>query len=100
MSEGYISNCRVIASAEVPAYENISVPVLVLAGREDKSAPLEGCEKMFEMAGTEKDRKRLVVLEGVGHWCVLEVSCYTLVTLEQSANVETCRRQMKLRKVL
>jgi pimeloyl-ACP methyl ester carboxylesterase len=67
---GYISNCRVIVNAKAPKYGEISVPVLILAGSEDKSAPMEGCEKMFGEMGTSE--KRLEVLQGVGHWHCLE----------------------------
>ncbi|KAF2012351.1 3-oxoadipate enol-lactone hydrolase [Aaosphaeria arxii CBS 175.79] len=68
---GYISNCRIIVNAKRPNYEGIKVPVLILAGGEDKSAPLEGCRRMFgEMGATEE--KRLEVLEGIGHWHCLE----------------------------
>lgn len=67
---GYISNCRVIANAERPAYEDIAVPLLLLAGEEDKSAPLDRCRQMFEEVGTEE--KRLEVLPGVGHWHCIE----------------------------
>jgi pimeloyl-ACP methyl ester carboxylesterase len=69
-SAGYVSNCRVILNAKVPDYGKISVPVLILAGSEDKSAPMEGCVKMFGEIGTSE--KRLEVLEGVGHWHCLE----------------------------
>jgi len=68
---GYVSNCRVIAGAKPPKYGKIKVPVLIIAGEEDKSAPLEGCKKMFEQLGTE--RKRLELMEGVGHWHCVEV---------------------------
>lgn len=68
---GYRSNCRVIQNAEVPEYGKVKCPVLILAGSEDKSAPLEGSRKMFEQLETEKD---MVVLDGVGHWHCIEVS--------------------------
>lgn len=68
---GYRSNCRVIARAKVPEYGKVKCPVLIVAGEEDKSAPLEGSKKMFEQLETEKD---MVVLEGVGHWHCVEVS--------------------------
>lgn len=67
---GYISNCRVIANAKPPNYAKIAVPVLILAGEEDKSAPLEGCEKMFEQMGTGE--KKMEILKGVGHWHCVE----------------------------
>ncbi|KAB2575553.1 putative aminoacrylate hydrolase RutD [Lasiodiplodia theobromae] len=67
---GYISNCRVIANAQRPAYEDVRVPVLLLAGAEDKSAPLDMCKKQFEELGTEE--KALEILPGVGHWHCVE----------------------------
>lgn len=67
---GYMSNCRIIVNANVPEYSKISVPVLILAGEEDKSAPLDGCMKMFEEIGTHE--KRLEIMQGVGHWHCLE----------------------------
>lgn len=67
---GYISNCRVIANAKPPNYAKIAVPVLILASEEDKSAPLEGCEKMFEQMGTGE--KKMEILKGVGHWHCVE----------------------------
>lgn len=69
-SAGYLSNCRVIANAERPKYENIRCPVLLLAGKEDKSAPLDQCKKMFEEIASE--RKDIEVLDGVGHWHCIE----------------------------
>lgn len=44
---GYISLCKVIADAEPPKYDKITSPMLLLAGAEDKSAPLEGCQLIF-----------------------------------------------------
>ncbi|KAF1945760.1 alpha/beta-hydrolase [Clathrospora elynae] len=67
---GYVSNCRVIVNAKKPNYSKISIPVLILAGDEDKSAPLEGCKKMFEEIGTSE--KKLEIMQGVGHWHCLE----------------------------
>ncbi|EMD97261.1 hypothetical protein COCC4DRAFT_72785 [Bipolaris maydis ATCC 48331] len=67
---GYVSNCRVIINAKVPQYGDIGVPVLILAGEEDKSAPLEGCKKMFDEIGSSE--KKLEILQGIGHWHCLE----------------------------
>lgn len=67
---GYVSNCRVIVNAVPPNYSKISVPVLILAGDEDKSAPLEGCKRMHEEIGTSE--KKLEIMQGVGHWHCLE----------------------------
>lgn len=68
--DGYNSLCRTIAEAPVPDYASIKIPVLLLAGEEDKSAPLSGCEKILE--GYNSQTKKLKVLSGVGHWHVLE----------------------------
>jgi pimeloyl-ACP methyl ester carboxylesterase len=67
---GYCSNCRVIINARPPNYSKISIPMLILAGDEDKSAPLDGCKKMFEEMGTSE--KRLEIMQGIGHWHCLE----------------------------
>lgn len=67
---GYMSMCRVIGSATPPDYAKIRVPVLVVAGDEDKSAPLQGCEEILRRIGAEE--KRIEVLEGVGHWICIE----------------------------
>lgn len=69
---GYLSNCRVIANATRPSYESVQCPVLLLAGEEDKSAPLEASKRMFEEFGTESSKKRLEVLSGIGHWHCIE----------------------------
>ncbi|KAF2195289.1 alpha/beta-hydrolase [Zopfia rhizophila CBS 207.26] len=67
---GYCSNCRVIVNAKRPDYTKIAIPVLILAGEEDQSAPLEGCQKMFEEIGTGE--KKLEIMKGVGHWHCVE----------------------------
>ncbi|TKA72237.1 hypothetical protein B0A49_05985 [Cryomyces minteri] len=69
-ARGYVSSCRVIAGAEPPDYAHISIPCLIIAGAEDKSAPLEGCKKILAAIGAEE--KRMEVLDGVGHWHCLE----------------------------
>ncbi|EEP76376.1 predicted protein [Uncinocarpus reesii 1704] len=69
-TNGYISLCRTIAEAPAPDYASIKIPVLLLAGEEDKSAPLSGCEKILE--GYQSQVKKMKVLTGVGHWHVLE----------------------------
>ncbi|KAF2739496.1 alpha/beta-hydrolase [Polyplosphaeria fusca] len=67
---GYCSNCRVIINAKPPAYSKISVPILIVAGEEDNSAPLAGCQQMFDEMGTSE--KKLEVMKGVGHWQCVE----------------------------
>lgn len=72
--EGYISLCKVIASAYKlpPDYSKVACPALLIAGEEDKSAPLPGCERIFEAMGTEE--KSMVVQKGIGHWMCVEAS--------------------------
>lgn len=67
---GYISSCNVIANATPPNYAAATAPFLLIAGKEDKAAPLANCEKIFGQVGSEK--KRMEVLEGVGHWHAIE----------------------------
>jgi len=94
---GYLSSCRVIAGAKQPKYGKVQVPVLIIVGEEDKSAPLEECEKMFEQLGTK--RKRLEVMKGVGHWHCVEVrSSFTCSFAKLRADNEDNRHTIKLRR--
>ena len=68
--QGYISLCRAIAEAVTPGYKEIAAPLLILAGEEDKSAPLDGVAAIMGAYGSAK--KELRILQGVGHWHVLE----------------------------
>ena len=76
---GYVANCVAIRDAEAPLYADVECPVLIVAGREDKSASVEGCQKIFdgltklqEDGGKGGKVKKMVVLEGVGHWYCVE----------------------------
>ncbi|KAE8391892.1 Alpha/Beta hydrolase protein [Aspergillus alliaceus] len=68
--KGYAALCGAIASAPVIDYSAVKVPFLLLAGEEDRSAPLEGCRVIFE--GVASTEKKFEVLEGVGHWHCVE----------------------------
>jgi len=67
--KGYISLCNVIANASSPEYAKIKCPTLIIAGEEDKSAPLDGCKFIQEGIG---NAAKLEVLKGVGHWHCIE----------------------------
>ncbi|KAG9672555.1 putative alpha/beta hydrolase, partial [Aureobasidium melanogenum] len=69
---GYISLCRVIANAHKspPKYGKVSCPTLIIAGEEDKSAPVAGCEKIIEALGSSQ--KDIVVMSKCGHWHCIE----------------------------
>lgn len=68
--EGYIANCKAIEHATPPDYANVKCPVLIIAGDQDKSAPLPGCEYILGELGT--GHKQLEVLKGIGHWHCVE----------------------------
>lgn len=69
--KGYASHCQAIIDAEEPDFSAIQAPVCILAGDEDKSAPLEGCKYIHEHAGSSK--KDLKVLDACGHWHCVEL---------------------------
>ncbi|KAI9896913.1 hypothetical protein N3K66_007935 [Trichothecium roseum] len=68
---GYVSLCRTIADAEPPPYDMIEAPLLIVAGSDDKTSPLSGCESISERWNGAHE-KRLVILDGVGHWHCIE----------------------------
>lgn len=72
--EGYMSLCRVISTAKQPKYESITVPLLILAGEDDKTAPLESSEAILKCYGTSQTGKRIQKVAGVGHWHCVEAS--------------------------
>ncbi|KAF7957353.1 hypothetical protein EAE96_002938 [Botrytis aclada] len=71
-TQGYISSCEVIASATRPDYAKIDVPMMVLAGSEDRTASYEGCKMIHDEAGVSAQKKCVRVLPGVGHWHAIE----------------------------
>ncbi|PWY73817.1 alpha/beta hydrolase [Aspergillus sclerotioniger CBS 115572] len=67
---GYSALCQAIATAPVIDYSAVTAPFLLIAGDEDKSASMEGCEHIYTHVSSE--RKHMQVLSGVGHWHCLE----------------------------
>jgi esterase/lipase len=67
---GYIAHCEAIINAEKPDYSTIKLPLLIIAGSDDKSAPLDGCRYILDSVASSK--KDLKILEGVGHWHCIE----------------------------
>ncbi|KAJ5590496.1 Alpha/beta hydrolase fold-1 [Penicillium hetheringtonii] len=67
---GYAALCRAIASAQPSDYAAINAPFLLIAGEEDKSASMEGCQHIFNHVSSKT--KSLEVLKGVGHWHCIE----------------------------
>ena len=68
--KSYASHCNVIVNMKDPGFESIKVPTLILAGDEDMSAPMEGCEYIHQHLGSQQ--KELKVMKGVGHWHCIE----------------------------
>jgi len=70
--QSYASHCKAIVDMKEPSggFGAVKVPALILAGEEDRSAPLEGCQYIHDHLGSSK--KQLEVLEGVGHWHCIE----------------------------
>lgn len=68
--QGYAALCRAIASAKASDYTAIKAPFLLIAGEEDKSASMEGCQHIFDHVSSQN--KSLEVLKGVGHWHCIE----------------------------
>lgn len=69
--KGYASHCQAIVDAREPDFAAVQAPICILAGNEDKSAPLEGCKYIHEHVGSSK--KDLKVLEACGHWHCVEL---------------------------
>lgn len=68
--KGYAALCQAIANAPVIDYSLIKVPFLLIAGEEDKSASMEGCQYIFDHLSSKN--KRMEVLKEVGHWHCIE----------------------------
>ncbi|CAG8925004.1 unnamed protein product [Penicillium salamii] len=83
--KGYAALCQAIASAQPADYGAVKAPFLLIAGEEDKSASMEGCEHIFERISSEK--KSLEVLQGVGHWHCIEASEEVGALIAQFAKV-------------
>ncbi|KAK2630488.1 hypothetical protein QTJ16_001308 [Diplocarpon rosae] len=71
---GYVSLCNAIAKATQPRYETIDVPLLILAGEDDKTAPLDSSKTIADSYGTGDGEKSVQVLKGVGHWHCVEAA--------------------------
>ncbi|KAH8695457.1 5-carboxymethyl-2-hydroxymuconate isomerase [Talaromyces proteolyticus] len=68
--EGYAKGCIALAKSPetVIAVETLQMPTLIVAGRDDVISPLQLVEKYKDRLPNGK----LEILEGVGHWHVLE----------------------------
>jgi pimeloyl-ACP methyl ester carboxylesterase len=67
-----VSLCNVISKATKPDYGKVKVPLLILVGSEDKTAPLSGSKAILNGYGTSEREKKIEILDGVGHWHCVE----------------------------
>ena len=63
-----MAHCGAIATGTVGNLMAVRAKVLIVAGSEDKAAPMEECERYI--GGLME--VELTVLEGVGHWHAIE----------------------------
>jgi len=68
--ETYTTYSRAVMAAEVPKYEKVKTPMLLITGDEDKSAPPASTREILERIGAVE--KEMVVLPGVGHQQCIE----------------------------
>ncbi|KAL4881161.1 Alpha/Beta hydrolase protein [Aspergillus karnatakaensis] len=68
--KGYAALCQAIANAPTVDYGLIKAPFLLIAGEEDKSASMEGCQHIYDHVSSEN--KKMEVLRQVGHWHCIE----------------------------
>lgn len=68
--QAYIALCLAIANAPDIDYAAIKAPFLLIAGEEDKSSSIDGCQKMYNLVLSSN--KRMEVLKHVGHWHCFE----------------------------
>ena len=68
--KSYAAHCQAIVDAKEPDFSAVKASCLVLAGKEDKSAPLDGCQYIHDHIASSQ--KKLEVLEDCGHWHCVE----------------------------
>ncbi|KAF8540337.1 Alpha/Beta hydrolase protein [Trichophaea hybrida] len=69
--DGYAALCNAIATSTVGDLSAVKARVLIVAGSEDMSAPINGCKRYNDEL---EDLAELKVLEGVGHWHIIEAA--------------------------
>jgi pimeloyl-ACP methyl ester carboxylesterase len=67
-----MSYCRVIAIAQQPNYRAINVPLLIVTGSDDLTAPLFSSKIILETYTTKESEKSIKDLSGIGHWHCIE----------------------------
>ncbi|KAM3417775.1 hypothetical protein BST61_g6004 [Cercospora zeina] len=69
--KSYAMHCEAIINMKDPGFSSMTTPVVILAGEEDQSAPLTGCQYIHDNLGSKQ--KELKVYSKVGHWHCIEV---------------------------
>ncbi|KAH6643296.1 Alpha/Beta hydrolase protein [Truncatella angustata] len=72
-TEGYNSLCRSISEAKQPDYGRSQCPLLIIAGSDDRTSPLEAAKKI-EQSWTSGVKTDLKLLNGIGHWHCIEAA--------------------------
>lgn len=67
-AEGYAASCRALAEAKAIHHKEVTVPVLIIAGDEDKTTPLPMEKALYQSFPNAE----LVVLPNCGHWATIE----------------------------
>ena len=64
----YALHCEALSAAESADHDKIVCPTLLVAGEYDNVAPVTMGEELAESI----NNARLVVIDGVGHWLMVE----------------------------
>lgn len=67
---GYAACCEALASAVTPGYADIKVPVLLIAGSEDKTSPPGLSESLAKEIGSAS----VELIPDIGHWHAVEAA--------------------------
>jgi pimeloyl-ACP methyl ester carboxylesterase len=67
-AEGYARHCEALAAAQAADVARIDVPVLLITGDEDNTAPSPACVALTSQFSDAE----LMILGRTGHWTTLE----------------------------
>ena len=69
-AEGYAAACEALANAASPAFAQVTAPVLLLTGSEDKVGTVATSEALSREFGSAE----LHVIDDIGHWHAVEAA--------------------------
>ncbi|KFH44093.1 hypothetical protein ACRE_051340 [Hapsidospora chrysogenum ATCC 11550] len=90
--KGYISLCCTIANASPPNYGQLRCPLVIIAGSDDKTSAMAGCQHIVDRAspvnilsswGNNEFDPYIETLDGVGHWHCIEAPEEVLNVIEK-----------------